>query len=67
MIQYKQDIRCADFESAVKRTIEKVDALKHATPQAKDEFYRLLISMRDSLIKWETHSIEVPEFMRETR
>ena len=68
MIQYKKDIKCADFEARIKKAIKEVDELKHATPQAKKEFYDLLIRMRDDLVNWKTETIDVPEFMRrETR
>ena len=67
MIQYKNDIKCADFEARMRKTIAQVDGLKHATPQAKKEFYDLLIRMRDDLIKWDSVSIDIPEFMREVR
>lgn len=67
MISYKQDIKCADFEARMRKAVAQVDELKHATPQAKKEFYDLLIRMRDDLIKWETISIDIPDFMRETR
>lgn len=67
MISYKQDIRCADFESAIKKAIVEVDNMKHATASAKKEVYDLLMRMRDDLIKWDREDIEIPHFMRETR
>lgn len=67
MITYKRDIKCADFEARIKKAITEVESMKHATPQAKNEFYDLLIRVRDDLIKWDSISIEIPEFMRETR
>lgn len=67
MIQYKQNIKCADFEARIRKAIAQVEELKHATPQAKKEFYDLLIRMRDDLIRWDEFSIDVPDFMRETR
>ena len=67
MIAYKRDIKCADFEARGRKAITEVDEMKHATPQAKKEVYDLLIRMRDDLIKWDEFSIEIPEFMRETR
>ena len=67
MVSIKRDIKCADFEARVRKAITEVDEMKHATPQAKKEVYDLLIRMRDDLIKWDEFSIEIPEFMRETR
>lgn len=67
MVSIKRDIKCADFEARVRKAITEVDDMKHATPQAKKEFYDLLIRMRDDLIKWDSVSIDIPEFMRETR
>ena len=68
MIQYKQDIKCPNFEARMRKALKEVDELKHATPQAKKEFYDLLIRMRDDLINWKTETIDIPEFMRrETR
>lgn len=67
MVSIKRDIKCADFEARIKKAIKEVDDMKHATPQAKKEVYDLLIRMRDDLIKWDEFSIEIPEFMRETR
>lgn len=67
MIAYKRDIKCADFEARIRKAITEVDDMKHATPQAKKEVYDLLIRMRDDLIRWDEISIEIPEFMRETR
>lgn len=67
MISHKQDIRCVDFESAIKKAIVEVDNMKHATASAKKEVYDLLMRMRDDLIKWEKEEIEIPHFMRETR
>lgn len=67
MIQYKSDIRCADFESAIRKAIREVEDMKHATPQAKKEVYDILIKIREDLLKWESPEIEIPEFMRETR
>ena len=67
MITYKQDIKCADFEARIRKAMGEVDEMKHATPQAKKEAYELLIRLRDDLIKWEEVTIEIPEFMRESR
>lgn len=67
MVSIKRDIKCADFEARIKKAITEVDEMKHATPQAKKEIYDLLIRMRDDLIKWDSVSIDIPEFMRETR
>ena len=67
MVSIKRDIKCADFEARVRKAITEVDDMKHATPQAKKEFYDLLVRMRDDLIKWDSVSIDIPEFMRETR
>lgn len=67
MIQYKKDIKCADFEARMRKAVAQVDEMKHATPQAKKEFYDLLVRMRDDLIKWDSVSIDIPEFMREVR
>lgn len=67
MVSIKRDIKCADFEARIKKAIKEVDDMKHATPQAKKEVYDLLIRMRDDLIRWDEISIEIPEFMRETR
>lgn len=64
MIQYKQDIKCPNFEARMRKALKEVDELKHATPQAKKEFYDLLIRMRDDLINWKTETIDIPEFMR---
>lgn len=64
MIQHKQDIKCVDFEARMRKALKEVDEMKHATPQAKKEFYELLIRMRDDLINWETETIDIPEFMR---
>lgn len=65
MIQYKRDIKCADFEARIRKAITEVEDMKHATPQAKKEVYDLLMRMRDDLIRWDEISIEIPEFMRE--
>lgn len=68
MVSVKRDIKCADFEARIRKALKEVDELKHATPQAKKEFYDLLIRIRDDLINWKTETIDVPEFMRrETR
>ena len=67
MITYKRDIKCADFEARIKKAIAEVETMKHATPQAKKEVYDLLMNIRDDLIRWDVFSIEIPEFMRETR
>lgn len=67
MISIKRDIKCADFEARIKKAIKEVDDMKHATPQAKKEVYDLLMNIRDDLIRWDVFSIEIPEFMRETR
>lgn len=67
MVSIKRDIKCADFEARIKKAIKEVDEMKHATPQAKKEIYDLLMNIRDDLIKWDEFSIEIPEFMRETR
>ena len=67
MISEKQNIRCADFESALKKAIVEVDNMKHATTSAKKEVYDLLMRMRDDLIRWDSNEIEIPHFMRETR
>ena len=67
MISYKHDIRCADFESAIKKAIIEVDNMIYATSSAKKEVYDILMRMRDNLIKWDNEEIEIPYFMRETR
>ena len=67
MVSIKRDIKCADFEARIKKAIKEVDDMKHATPQAKKEIYDLLMNIRDDLIRWDVFSIEIPEFMRETR
>lgn len=67
MVSIKRDIKCADFEARIRKAIKEVDDMKHATPQAKKEIYDLLMNIRDDLIKWDVFSIEIPEFMRETR
>lgn len=67
MVSIKRDIKCADFEARIKKAIKEVDGLKHATPQAKKEVYDLLMNIRDDLVRWDVFSIEIPEFMRETR
>ena len=67
MVSIKRDIKCADFEARIKKAIKEVDEMKHATPQAKKEVYDLLMNIRDDLVKWDVFSIEIPEFMRETR
>lgn len=67
MIQYKRDIKCADFEARMRKAMTQVDSMKHATESAKKEMYDLLISIRDDLIKWDGVSIEIPEFMRDMR
>ncbi len=67
MIQYKKDIKCADFEARIRKAVAEVDEMKHATPPAKKEMYDLLISIRDDLIKWDSNTIEIPTFMRELR
>ena len=67
MVSIKRDIKCADFEARIKKAIKEVDDMKHATPQAKKEVYDLLMNIRDDLIRWDVFSIEIPEFMRETR
>lgn len=67
MIAYKRDIKCADFEARIKKAIKEVDEMKHATPQAKKEIYDLLMNIRDDLVRWDVFSIEIPDFMRETR
>ena len=67
MVSIKRDIKCADFESRIKKAIKEVDDMKHATPQAKKEVYDLLMNIRDDLVRWDVFSIEIPEFMRETR
>lgn len=64
MIQHKQDIKCPNFEARMRKALKEVDEMKHATPQAKKEFYELLIRMRDDLINWKTETIDIPEFMR---
>ena len=64
MIQHKQDTKCPNFEARMRKALKEVDELKHATPQAKKEFYDLLIRMRDDLINWKTETIDIPEFMR---
>lgn len=67
MIQYKKDIKCADFEARMRKAVAQVEDMKHATPQAKKEVYDLLMNIRDDLVRWDVFSIEIPEFMRETR
>lgn len=67
MVSKKRDIKCADFEARIKKAIKEVDEMKHATPQAKKEVYDLLMNIRDDLVRWDVFSIEIPEFMRETR
>lgn len=67
MISYKHDIRCADFETAMRKAFKEVDEMKHATPMAKKEVYDLLVRMRDDLITWHDNGLEIPQFMRETR
>lgn len=67
MVSVKRDIKCADFEARIKKAIKEVDDMKHATPQAKKEVYDLLMNIRDDLVRWDVFSIEIPEFMRETR
>ena len=67
MVSIKRDIKCADFEARIRKAIKEVDDMKHATPQAKKEVYDLLMNIRDDLIRWDVFSIEIPEFMRETR
>ena len=67
MVSIKRDIKCADFEARIKKAIKEVDEMKHATPQAKKEIYDLLMNIRDDLIRWDVFSIEIPDFMRETR
>ena len=67
MVSIKRDIKCADFEARIRKAITEVDEMKHATPQAKKEVYDLLMNIRDDLIRWDVFSIEIPEFMRETR
>ncbi len=67
MVSIKRDIKCADFEARIKKAIKEVDDMKHATPQAKKEVYDLLMNIRDDLVRWDVFSIEIPEFMRETR
>ncbi len=67
MVSIKRDIKCADFEARIKKAIKEVDDMKHATPQAKKEIYDLLMNIRDDLVRWDVFSIEIPEFMRETR
>ena len=67
MVSIKRDIKCADFEARIKKAIKEVDDMKHATPQAKKEVYDLLMNIRDDLVKWDVFSIEIPDFMRETR
>lgn len=66
MITYKQNIKSADFEAAIRKAIKNVDDLKHATPQAKKEFYNILVNMRDDLIRY-NQGLEIPGFMREIR
>lgn len=67
MIQYKKDIKCADFEARMRKAVAQVEEMKHATPQSKKEMYDLLISIRDDLVKWDSNTIEIPTFMRELR
>ena len=67
MVSIKRDIKCADFEARIKKAIKEVDDMKHATPQAKKEVYDLLMNIRDDLVRCDVFSIEIPEFMRETR
>ena len=67
MVSVKRDIKCADFEARIRKAIKEVDEMKHATPQAKKEIYDLLMNIRDDLIRWDVFSIEIPDFMRETR
>ena len=67
MVSIKRDIKCADFEARIKKAIKEVDEMKHATPQAKKEIYDLLMNIRDDLVRWDVFSIEIPDFMRETR
>lgn len=67
MITQKQGIKCADFETAIRKAIRQVDELKHATPMAKKEVYDILMKMHDDLITYEDKAIEIPHFMREIR
>ena len=67
MVTYKHSIKCADFETAIRKAIRQVDELKHATPMAKKEVYDILIKMRNDLVIYEDNGIEIPHFMREIR